>query len=76
MPIPKHCLQRYEYFKIMRNRGWKTGSLVQHKATGAVVMIGVACNNRPGLHNLESFYVMIDSRRERWRVGKLVEECE
>jgi hypothetical protein len=49
---------------------------VQHKATGAVVMIGVACNNRPGLHNLESFYVMIDSRRERWRVGKLVEECE
>lgn len=74
MPVHKAVEIRRGYFNSMRERGWETGSVLRHKATGAVVMIGVPCLS--GVHHNDSYFVMIDSRRERWRVGKLVEECE
>lgn len=58
-----------ERYVIMRDRGWTAGTVVRHIPTRKLVMIGVEARR-------SLFYVMIDSRRERWRIAKIVNECE
>lgn len=64
-------MTRYVQEQILRERGWIAGTVVRHIPTRKLVMIGVACRER-----YDSLYVMIDSRRERWRIAKIVNECE